>query len=204
MSQPPGTPTLPPEAGRLPEGLREPLEHAWRDFLGACEREGMAPPQEPGLLAQLVRVWGVSPFVARECARQPRILAPEGVARLERPLEPGELAAGLRGAVGEGGSEEEFMRRLRLFRQREMVRIAWRDIAGLAPLEETCGDLSDLADAAIDQALQWLAAEMEPGVGRPFDRDGREQSLAVIAMGKLGARELNFSSDVDLIFLHSG
>ncbi|MBD3609932.1 MAG: bifunctional [glutamate--ammonia ligase]-adenylyl-L-tyrosine phosphorylase/[glutamate--ammonia-ligase] adenylyltransferase, partial [Gammaproteobacteria bacterium] len=89
---------------------------------------------------------------------------------------------------------------LRRFRRREMVRIAWRDIAGLAQLNEVMLDLSSLADACVDLALEklhwWQCQEM----GTPCNELGEPQQMVVVGMGKLGAHELNYSSDIDLIF----
>ncbi len=97
--------------------------------------------------------------------------------------------------------EQALHARLRQLRQREMLRIAWRDLAGWATLEETLGDLSDLADACILGALDKLSAWQQQTTPPP--RSGRKPiPLVVIAMGKLGAHELNFSSDIDLIFAY--
>ena len=91
---------------------------------------------------------------------------------------------------------------LRYFRQREMVRIIWRDLAGWAGLAETVRDLSAMADACIQQSLdilhQWQCNEL----GTPCNADGEQQHLVVLGMGKLGAGELNLSSDIDLIFTY--
>ena len=89
---------------------------------------------------------------------------------------------------------------LRYFRQREMVRIIWRDLAGWADLSETTRDLSAMADTCIQQALAILHQWQSDELGVPRNAEGREQELLVLGMGKLGARELNLSSDVDLIF----
>lgn len=89
---------------------------------------------------------------------------------------------------------------LRKFRRREMVRIAVRDLADLGQVEETMADLSALATCAIDGALTLLHDHMCATQGVPVDAAGSPQRLVVIGMGKLGAGELNFSSDVDLIF----
>jgi glutamate-ammonia-ligase adenylyltransferase len=97
---------------------------------------------------------------------------------------------------------EAFDKILRQFRQREMLRIAVRDLAGLADLDATLKDLSDLADLCIQQALAFLYQRQCLEWGSPVDQKGRPQSLVVLGMGKLGARELNFSSDVDLIFTY--
>ena len=89
---------------------------------------------------------------------------------------------------------------LRYFRQREMVRIIWRDLAGWADLSETTRDLSAMADTCIQQALAILHQWQSDELGVPRNAEGREQELLVLGMGKLGAGELNLSSDVDLIF----
>jgi glutamate-ammonia-ligase adenylyltransferase len=83
-----------------------------------------------------------------------------------------------------------------------MVRIAWRDLTGSASLEETMHDLTALAEACLDQALDWLYPRECARSGTPHGPGGRPQALVVIGMGKLGARELNFSSDVDLVFAY--
>ncbi len=89
---------------------------------------------------------------------------------------------------------------LRTFRQREMVRIAVRDLAGIDNLDGTMADISSLASATINGALTLIYDRLCRIDGIPEDDDGNRQHLVVIGMGKLGAGELNFSSDVDLIF----
>ncbi len=98
--------------------------------------------------------------------------------------------------------ETVLARELRQFRQREMVRIIWRDLAGWADLRETMRDLSRLADACVDQALDRLYAWQSKAFGIPTSTQGEPQQLVVLAMGKLGADELNLSSDIDLIFTY--
>ena len=83
-----------------------------------------------------------------------------------------------------------------------MIRIGWRDLANLAPLTETLNDLSNLADAAIDCALNKLYTWQCERFGTPRDEHGDAQQLVVLGMGKLGGQELNFSSDIDLIFAY--
>jgi glutamate-ammonia-ligase adenylyltransferase len=92
--------------------------------------------------------------------------------------------------------------RLRRIRRREMSRIAWRDLGGAADLDETLRDLSAFADAAISESLSRLDAFQQARRGVPTDAEGQPQALVVYALGKLGAGELNYSSDVDLIFAY--
>ena len=91
---------------------------------------------------------------------------------------------------------------LRRCRNVELARLAWRDLAGWSTFEESVRDLSTLADVMIEAALGYAADSLEPRFGRPVDGDGKAGALLVLAMGKLGGKELNFSSDIDLVFLY--
>lgn len=99
-------------------------------------------------------------------------------------------------------SEAEFMRDIRQLRQREMLRITLRDLMGWASLEQTLHDLSELAQQCIARALSYAKHALQGTFGLPFNRQGEEQELIVLGMGKLGGGELNFSSDIDLIFIY--
>ena len=92
---------------------------------------------------------------------------------------------------------------LREWRRREMLRIAWRDIVGASMVTETLHAVSDLADGCIRAATAAGRLHLSPVFGRPQSADG-EPAFVVIGMGKLGGRELNFSSDIDLVFLFAG
>ncbi|MCF8074585.1 MAG: bifunctional [glutamate--ammonia ligase]-adenylyl-L-tyrosine phosphorylase/[glutamate--ammonia-ligase] adenylyltransferase [Desulfotignum sp.] len=88
------------------------------------------------------------------------------------------------------------------FKCREIIRIAWRDLTGNAELTETLSDLSELASASVNQALDVLYEKLCITHGIPMDQHGHPQQMVVLGMGKLGAKELNFSSDIDLIFVY--
>lgn len=96
--------------------------------------------------------------------------------------------------------EASLMQALRLFRQRIMLRIAWLQIPGLIPTTSTLKQLSWLAETLIVAARDWLYADCCRLWGTPCNPQGEAQPLLVLAMGKLGGSELNFSSDIDLIF----
>lgn len=97
--------------------------------------------------------------------------------------------------------DEQLLPLLRRFRRREMLRIIWRDLNQLAELEETTLDLSMLASACIDTAINILHPHFVHKYGEPIGETSQiPQRLVVIGMGKLGAYELNLSSDIDLIF----
>jgi len=99
--------------------------------------------------------------------------------------------------------EARTMAQLRQWRRREMVRLLWRDLNGESPVEHTLRALSDLADELIRAAAAAAIRLLEPTFGVARDAASAPSELVVLGMGKLGGRELNFSSDVDLIFLYS-
>jgi glutamate-ammonia-ligase adenylyltransferase len=154
-------------------------------------------PLPPELAESAVRVAVVSDFVLGVLVRYPQAL-------LERLRDSGPLdAAAIRARLRlESATEAQAMTALRQTRQIEMARIAWRDIAGLASLDATLVDVSLLAECLIETAASFAAAQLEPRFGRPRDPTGRELPLLVLGMGKLGGNELNFSSDVDLVFVY--
>jgi len=101
-------------------------------------------------------------------------------------------------AVAAAGAENAYMAGLRRLRQREMLRIAWRDLAGDASVEQTLLEASWFAEAAIAGATDFAGELVGRRHGPPA---GADAGLIVLGMGKLGGGELNFSSDIDLIFL---
>jgi glutamate-ammonia-ligase adenylyltransferase len=98
--------------------------------------------------------------------------------------------------------EVGLMRQLRAFRRQEMVWIAWRDFTNKSTLEQSLAHLSLLAEALIMEAYQWLYNQCCKEWGTPTNSVGEAQPMLVLGMGKLGGGELNFSSDIDLIFTY--
>ncbi|MBM3784556.1 MAG: glutamine-synthetase adenylyltransferase [Acidobacteria bacterium] len=105
--------------------------------------------------------------------------------RLERFLEPFEAA------------------RLARFRRREMLGILLRDVRGIDDLAGTTGAISLVADVMLDVVYRRLRVRLEERFGTPLC-DGEPCGLSIIALGKLGGEELNYSSDIDLMFVYSG
>ncbi|MCD2449154.1 bifunctional [glutamate--ammonia ligase]-adenylyl-L-tyrosine phosphorylase/[glutamate--ammonia-ligase] adenylyltransferase [Methylicorpusculum oleiharenae] len=151
------------------------------------------------LLASMGQVWLASPFVSESCIRDSDILKDLVITGdLFSAYKEGVYAEKLEGLCIQ--SEAELMVELRRFRRREMVRIAWRDLAGWAGLVETLTELTWLAESCIQYALNYLYQQAIAISGIPLLVDGSPQQIVVLGMGKLGAWELNFSSDIDLIF----
>ncbi len=194
---------MPCTAAHIDELLQPELAKAHSRLAGHADWEAMVG-RDARLAEQLDRVLMCSEYVADVLARYPQLLdelISDG--RLHRPLEAGELEPLFLAGSADNESETAFMRRLRLFRHREMVRILIRDLAGWSATREMLHDLSALADTCIRAALQRSSAELQQRHGVPRGAAGSEATLVIVAMGKLGGGELNFSSDVDLVFIYS-
>ncbi|MDR2213501.1 MAG: bifunctional [glutamate--ammonia ligase]-adenylyl-L-tyrosine phosphorylase/[glutamate--ammonia-ligase] adenylyltransferase [Pseudomonadales bacterium] len=154
---------------------------------------------------ELERLWLGSDYAFTLCRDEPALLLDLlQSGDLERRYE--DWDARLAHCVARVGEEhgavlERLKKQLRHFRKREYLRILWRDLNGKAGLFDTTGDLSQLADACLRYAIAALTPEARRLHGIPYDANGREQQLIVLAMGKYGAYELNLSSDIDLIFV---
>jgi [glutamine synthetase] adenylyltransferase / [glutamine synthetase]-adenylyl-L-tyrosine phosphorylase len=148
-------------------------------------------------------VFAMSDFVAHACARDAALLASLiGSGDLQRRLAPAEFAARApQLPLLPVPAEPHVQAQLRRWRRRELTRIAWRDLAGWADLAETLADLTAFADAAISAALAYARRALTARYGEPRSPGGEIQPLVIVGMGKLGGRELNFSSDVDLVLL---
>lgn len=150
------------------------------------------------------RVCAASDFVTEQICRDPQMLlqlADSG--ELERSFSAGQLRGQIADALSSAASDDELGRNLRRQRARQQVRIIWRDLTRQADLIETCRDLSEMADASIDLAYQWLYPRHCEQFGTPTGRhSGQPQHMVILGMGKLGAVELNLSSDIDLIFAY--
>ncbi len=171
----------------------------WVDGAGAL-------PADRDLLEALVLLSGASRMIPALLARDPRLLPRAArspfllrprseedlrrlLARAARPLDPDDAAG--------------FDRLLRRVRAREVVRIALRDLRR-ARVKEVTGELSALATACLDAAIRFHDRRLRARHGPPAGLEAREPGagFCALAMGKLGARELNFSSDVDLVYVY--
>ena len=199
-------------ANSLPKVLENDFNIKWNSLCVSGRWAKNISHDNPEIFAALKRVFAFSDFVARSCIHHPEMFANlienndlqkcyelnEYNDKLKTALLPLEEDAKFN-IQSRISSLQHILRRFRLY---EMVRIAWRDLAGWADLEETMADLSALADVCINHALSHLYKWQCLKYGIPTGPDGSQQHLVVIGMGKLGAYELNFSSDIDLIFAY--
>ncbi|MCS5587206.1 MAG: bifunctional [glutamate--ammonia ligase]-adenylyl-L-tyrosine phosphorylase/[glutamate--ammonia-ligase] adenylyltransferase [Porticoccaceae bacterium] len=160
----------------------------------------------PQFAQQLELVWGCSDFVADQATIDSvafRQLLESGDLQSEYSENQYLKALQFRvEAMPDSRDEEALGKQLRLFRRREMIRIIWRDFTRLATLSETTRDVTLLAEACVNTALDYLHQMVVEDLGVPVGPSGNEQRMLVIAMGKMGGCELNISSDIDLIFAY--
>jgi glutamate-ammonia-ligase adenylyltransferase len=150
----------------------------------------------------VLKVCSCSRFVSESWLRDPGLLPELAMSGdLFSSLRRADYAAELQSLAID--TEPALAKQLRLFRRREMVRIAWRDLAGWSDLDETLSDLTALAETCIQTALDFLYRQACQRWGTPTLADGTPFNIVVLGMGKLGAWELNYSSDIDLIFAYA-
>ncbi|MGG4734630.1 bifunctional [glutamate--ammonia ligase]-adenylyl-L-tyrosine phosphorylase/[glutamate--ammonia-ligase] adenylyltransferase [Leclercia adecarboxylata] len=175
--------------------LSSPLQQQWQTV---CER---LPEALPGssLSEQARQVLTFSDFVQESVTAHPDWLA-ELEASPPQADEWQHYAQWLQDALVDISDEAALMRTLRQFRRRVMVRIAWAQALMLVSEESALQQLSHLAETLIIAARDWLYDACCREWGTPCSEDGTPQPLMILGMGKLGGGELNFSSDIDLIF----
>src|SRR5437867_8636789 len=156
----------------------------------------------PGAIPLLARLGGASQFLADALRRRPNSLAWLLEPRTMRVWLADDLAADLAQSLHAFTGREARMNALRRFKYRHLMRIGARDLLGDADVSLTTEELSHLADACLVEALRMAHGETRRAYGAPIAGDGSPAGLAVIAMGKLGGDELNYSSDIDLMFVY--
>lgn len=159
-------------------------------------------------LQNLIAVFSHSRFLSEALLQFPEWMESLGQpAELHRALSSEEFKLRLNEAIAHSEGVPE-PRSLAIFRRREILRILIRDVLGHATLPVIVEEISNLADAILDVAYRRIRASLELRFGKPYclAENGvwEECGFAVIALGKLGGRELNYSSDIDLMFLYSG
>ncbi|MGD2187293.1 MAG: bifunctional [glutamate--ammonia ligase]-adenylyl-L-tyrosine phosphorylase/[glutamate--ammonia-ligase] adenylyltransferase [Desulfobacterales bacterium] len=187
----------------LPDILVNDLERKWQAFAQSSATHKIDLPDDPQFIRTLQRVFAFSDFVAQNCIRNPSLISNLVESQdLQKSYSKLDYEKRLKKAFVEVKDEATLIRILRVCRCREMTRIAFRDLAGWSDLWETVADLSNLADVCLEHITSILFTWLCEKWGVPTAEDGSRQELVVLGLGKLGARELNFSSDVDLIFAY--
>jgi glutamate-ammonia-ligase adenylyltransferase len=181
----------------LPEALR-PVVARWYERLEETHASiNLAADVEN----QLLRVVAVSDFAGSTLLRDWEYWQSR-LEQFELPPDPEVLNRFADELAASEAGIDEVKSRLRRFRHRYMLHVLWREVAGTAEVAETLGALSALADRLVAAAGAYAERQLENRCGRFRDREGTIVPLVVLAMGKLGGGELNFSSDIDIVFLY--
>jgi glutamate-ammonia-ligase adenylyltransferase len=150
------------------------------------ERRGLGG----GELEKIRRLALVSDFACEVLAQQPELIG-----QLDDALSPLDLADGL---------EPDWPRQIRRWRRAQSVKLIWRDVSGRDSVEQTLQGSTWIAEQALGQTFNALLRGMQQVHGVVRAEDGQEQHMVIMGLGKLGGGELNFSSDVDLVYAFSG
>jgi [glutamine synthetase] adenylyltransferase / [glutamine synthetase]-adenylyl-L-tyrosine phosphorylase len=156
---------------------------------------------QPRRLSLLLDIFASSQFLSNVLIRHPEFFEwATSPAVVHRGRNESSLRRELETDRKNSADEDSFMTRIRLFRFREILRIGTRDICLGVPIESVVGDLSALARSILDTALEFAWEQLEYPAGSGVDPN----RLCILAFGKLGGNELNYSSDLDLLAVYEG
>ena len=195
-------------ADALPPALESLIASRLADGQAAfreCGDESFWNTLSPQLEAGLRRLVLASDFAMSTLCRYPRefrrmVESGELLHAQPRPWFHQQLPVLLAGCADEAA----WMQAIRAYRNQQMLRWVYRDVNGLCSLQELTDELSAFAEAATDAAIAFANAPLQARYGDPVGEDsGARQQMVVLGMGKLGAQELNLSSDIDLIFSYA-
>lgn len=170
---------------------------------GDVENQGLEWPDERVFRDRLERVCAASDFAYEAIAADPAELADMWrTGGLAAGVDTCDVVARAGAALNDAADADDLKRRLRRYRRRALLVVAWRDLVGIDGLDDTLAALTRVAEIALAAALDRLTAWQEAELGVPRDADGRRQRLVVFGLGKLGGGELNFSSDIDVVLAY--
>ena len=182
-------------------GALQPSVRRWFDRLDAQYPEA-GQDLDACDVSGLVRLLACSDFAASVILRRwDWFLSAASSGLLERCPTPTELENRFAELSAPGEDRNDFMQALRKLRNESLVRILWSDLVVESPCMATLEALSSLADFSVASSVSFATREARARFGEVV-HDGKPVPLVVIAMGKLGGRELNFSSDIDLVFTY--
>ena len=178
------------------------IKNRLETFFEQLDRQGVELDIDPGLETDLIKAVFFSEYIASGICND-SLLFKELVESndLNTPYSSTTYAEKIKAALEGITDPAEIKQNLFRLKVYESVRVAWRDLTGKAGLEETMEDLSWMAGAIVDTVMAHTCEEAGRVHGIPRNAQGVPQQMIVLGMGKLGAEELNFSSDIDLIFV---
>ncbi len=205
----------------LPEALRHPLVALLAhspdpdSALNLLERYLTKAPREtpaelaaaPAALTYLVSIFGYSAYLAETFLAEPGLPLQFARDRNFTKLKSKEDLMQDYARFATAAPDPWLSAQLGRFKQRLYLRIVLKDVLGISPLAETTLELSELADVLLTNALAYCDQELRKRYGEPQYRDAQgrivRSQFGIVSLGKLGGNELNYSSDIDLLFLYS-
>ncbi len=178
--------------------LQALVDDRYAELAARCRAAGVPLHDDAGVAERIRATLLASDFAFEAWRAQPQLLAPAGIERLRASADAGPRAETLKLAE----DEAQAMATLRRFRHAEALRLVFRDVNQLDELPETLSATSVLYEVLLDRALAWSERATTARYGTPRSRTGEAQRLIVVGFGKLGGAELNFSSDIDLMFAY--
>ncbi|MCH7536770.1 MAG: bifunctional [glutamate--ammonia ligase]-adenylyl-L-tyrosine phosphorylase/[glutamate--ammonia-ligase] adenylyltransferase [Proteobacteria bacterium] len=182
----------------LPGALRPSVDLWFQRLLEQCDRDKLRTE----FLLPVARIVACSEFAGRTLLREWDWFT-DNVQLFGMPTDAAELDDFAAGVAASGASPEDVKSQLRRFRNCFMLRVLWREVLGLATVEESLQQLSALADKLLDGTTRYSQRQLSARYGTVRNAAGEIVPLVILGMGKLGGRELNFSSDIDLIFCYA-
>ncbi len=173
-------------------------QERWHEFV--TKQSLSAKAIESHQLIQLL--WEQSAYSERLCQKYPHWMN-ELVEIGSEPLERSTIDEIVNQAVSGVNEEALLMQRLREVRHQLLLQLCWKDLVLQAEVFDILQDLSALADACVQVACDWMSNTLTEKYGVPRTEQNQQVNFIVIAMGKLGGDELNFSSDIDVMFCYS-
>lgn len=201
----------------LPDFLTPTLERYWTRFSEQTEPAALTlvnrVETQQELSRQIARVWACSDYAANLCIENADLLlALVDSDELHQPLVSGleeTLQSRLQSSLPDQSDQTDdawmatLKHELRRFQKAQMLRLIWRDVTQQSSVRETAAEVSYLAEVCLNVTLDILHQRLVEKLGEPLgEYSGQPQRLVVLGMGKLGAGELNLSSDIDLIFAY--
>ena len=178
----------------------EHAQNAWHQVLASPHLTNKAKQQIEIHKEELLLAFSRSLFIANTLANNPK-----AISRIIGTPPKNQEISFYEGALTEQlqhiSSEDELSRVLRQFRNQEMACIAFNDVLNKQTITQSLKQVSALADVLITKAYHWLYDFLATRYGKPHDEHG-DMHMYILGMGKLGGKELNFSSDIDLIFCY--
>jgi glutamate-ammonia-ligase adenylyltransferase len=179
----------------LPDKLQPAVERWFERF----SQQGAVIPS--GYAAAVVRLVACSEFAAKTLLRDPLWFV-ANVTSFSASPDDQELAEFVESIATSDADIAQVKTELRRYRHRQLLRVLWREVQGIADLDETLQQLSLIADRLLDAATRYAVTQLQTRFGDVRNARGQIIPLVILGMGKLGGRELNFSSDIDIIFCY--